>query len=68
MSKRYLSKEERDFYAILQAFSFFLSAKVDQLSDKHTNIKEVRQKLRSARTLTEKRQLYYYSRTTWKHL
>lgn len=54
MAKRYMSKEERDFYAVLQAFSYFLAARVDGLSDKHGNIKEVRQKLRSARTLTEK--------------
>ncbi|EIW19942.1 MULTISPECIES: DUF5651 domain-containing protein [Pelosinus] len=54
MAKRYLNKEERDFYAVIRAFSFFLGDKVDALSESHKHIKEIRQKLRSAKTFTEK--------------
>lgn len=51
MSKRYFSRDELNFYSCLSAFSRFLGARVDGLSDKHKNIKQVRQKLRAARTL-----------------
>lgn len=49
--KRYLNKEERTDVVVLGGFVSWLEEKIPQLSASHANIKEVRRKLKTAKTL-----------------